>query len=885
LKKIKLKINGVHRQVVVDQDLMLLDLLRRELRLTGAKQSCDKKGQCGACTVIVDGKAVRSCTTKVARLDGADVITVEGLGTPANPHLIQEAFVLSGAVQCGFCIPGMIMASKVLLDANPNPSTAEIKHALRHNLCRCTGYVKIIDAVKLAGAFLRGETTPDAIRPDPNGPKIGVSHPRPSSMIKACGVAEFGADIVVPGALEIAAVRSPHQHAEIRGIDSAAALAMPGVVGVMTADDVQGTNCLHYVIADRPLLCSDRVYCIGDPVAVVAATTREQAVAAAAAVRVDYEPLPILRSPQEAMAADAPQLHAEHPNVIYRQPQIKGDAAKAFAESAAVVEARFTTQFNHMAPLEPEVSLAYFEGEGDDAQLVVVGRSINIHKHLDMLQGATGWENMRYEEPFVGGQFGIKIEVTSEGLTAAAAIHFGRPVRYIPSIAESMLMSPKRHPFTMDVKLGADAEGRLTALSMDAVVDNGPYTSSALVVMQRVSQMLSSSYNIPNIDSLVRLVYTNNPWGAAARGAGPPQAPFALESAVDMLAHKLGIDPLEFRLRNSLQPGQTKSTGALVEQWPFPELVDAIRPEYERAVREARASSTATVRRGVGVGAAAFGIGAPGDQSTVAIELDPDDGVTVYGAVADPGEGNDSMLTQLAADALDLPLDKVRLVTRDTDHTAANGAAAGSRITYQCGQALLDAIRQLKEAMSECGASTFADMQKAERPMRYIGKRKALEDGPLDPETGQGPSMEVQVHAIQVAEVEVHTETGETKVIKMTCAVDAGPVINPNNFLGQIEGGMDQGVGFALREEYKVGETKDWVTFKFPTMRTAFDMNTVIQETPRIHGPNGSIGVGEMTLLPTAPAVVNGIEDAVGVRILDLPATPEKIRAALSSSR
>ena len=357
--KVRLTLNGISRQVVTDPQSSLLDLLRDAYRLTGAKQSCDKKGQCGACTVIVNGKAVRSCLTKMGRLDGADIITVEGLGTPANPHLIQEAFVLSGAVQCGFCIPGMIMAAKALLDANPDPSTEEIRHALRHNLCRCTGYVKIVEAVKLAGAFLRGETTPNALRPDPNGPKIGVSHPRPSAMIKACGVAEFTADIALPGALELAAVHSPLAHAMIRGIDTAAAATMPGVAGVLTATDVKGSNRHNYMVADRPVLCDDRVRYIGDPVALVAAETREQALAAAAAVVVDYEPLPVIGSPQEAMAEGAPQIHAEWSNVCLTQPQIKGDAAKAFAEAAEVVEAHFVTQCNHQAALEPEVSLAF----------------------------------------------------------------------------------------------------------------------------------------------------------------------------------------------------------------------------------------------------------------------------------------------------------------------------------------------------------------------------------------------------------------------------------------------------------------------------------------------------------------------------------------------
>lgn len=884
MDKVRLRVNGVEHQVIADAELTLLDLLRVQLHLTGAKQSCDKKGQCGACTVIVDGKAVRSCLSKVAKLDGAEVITVEGLGTPANPHLIQEAFVLSGAIQCGFCTPGMIMAAKVLLDQNLDPSTEQIKQALRHNLCRCTGYAKIIEAVKLAGRFLRGETTPDEVRPDPNGPKIGVSHPRPSAMIKACGTAQFTADIIVPGALELAGVRSPHPHALITGIDTSAAERMPGVVAVITAKDVKGTNRLKYVTADRPIFCEDKVRYIGDAVAAVAAVTREQAMAAAKAVKVDYELLPVLDSPETAMAEGAPQVHADRPNVCSIQGQIKGDAVKALAGSAAVAEGRFRTQINHQAAMEPEACVAYFEGEGDDAQLVVIGRSINIHKHLAMLQEGVGWENMRYEEAFVGGQFGMKLDITSEGLAAAAAVALRRPIRYIPSLVESLQMTSKRHPVSLDVALGADSAGRVTGYRSYMLVDNGAYSSNGEGLLGRILCMLSGSYDIPNVEAQAQLIYTNNPWGSAARGAGPPQHNFALESVVDMLARKLGIDPLEFRLRNSLLPGQTKSTGQAVEEWPFPGLCEAIKPHYERALRDAAGHRTGTLRRGVGIGAGSFGIGGAGDQGVVAVELDPDDGVTVYGAVADPGEGNDSMLSHLAADFLGLPLHKVRLVTRDTDHTAASGPAAASRLTYMAGGALMLALEQLKAAMAEVGASTYADMIKAGAKTRHVGIKKTKWVGPLDRSTGQGPSFESEVHAVQLVEVEVNTETGEVRVVKMTTAVDAGTVLHPLNLTGQLEGGMDMGVGFALREQYVAGQTKDWVTFKFPTMRTSFDMQTVVCQTPRKYGPRGAVGVGEMTMVPTAPAVMNAIADACDVRIFELPATPDKIKAALDKA-
>ncbi len=884
MEKIQLTINGYARQVVVDEEMVLLDLLRDHLQLKGAKQSCDRKGQCGACTVIVNGKAVLSCLTKAAKLDGADVITVEGLGTPDNPHLIQQAFVLAGAIQCGYCTPGMIMAAKALLDSNPNPGVEEIKQGLRRNLCRCTGYAKIIDAVQLAARFLRKELSPDDIRPKPTDPKMGVSHPRPSAMAKACGTAAFAADIGMPGAAEIAVVRSPHFHAAIKAIDCTAAEAMPGVIGTMTAKDIKGTNRLKYIVADRPLLCEDRVRTLGDAVAVVVAETRAQALAAVEAVKVDYEPLSEMTTPKQAMAPDAPQIHTDRPNLCFSQPIIKGDADAAFASATAIVEDHFTTQINHQAPMEPENSVAYMEGEGEDAVLVVIGRSINIHLHMATLQAALDFENIRYEESFSGGQFGIKLEIMTEGIAAAAALKFQRPVRYIPSLAESMLITSKRHPFDMQIKMGAGKDGKITALEMDMTVDNGAYHSIGNVIINRALHMLSSSYYIPNIKVASRLVYTNNPWGSAARGAGPPQAHYALECAVDMLAEKLNMDPLAFRKLNSLAPGLTKTTGHVVEQWPFVDLCDALQPNYDRAVAEASQAAEGQVRRGVGLGAAAFGIGFPGDKSISAVELEADDRVTVYAAAADPGEGNDSMLTQLAAQVLGLPLDRVRAVTRTTDLTAAGGPASGSRVTYMIGGATEDALRKLKQAMDEVGSKRYADFQAAHRPTRYIGNKAHPETAPLDPKTGQGPSTDSDVHAIQLAEVEVDTASGEVRVLKMTTAVDAGPVINPNNLEGQLEGGMDMGVGYALREQYIAGKTTDWRTFAFPTMKTALDMDVVIQETPRIRGTLGATGVGEMAMVATAPAVINAIYNACGILITDLPATPDKIKAALQAA-
>jgi aldehyde oxidoreductase len=883
LKEVNLTINGVKQKVKAESDLVLLDLLRNQLHLTGTKQSCDRKGQCGACTVIIDGKTALSCLKKVADLDGANVITVEGLGTPENPHLIQEAFVLAGAVQCGYCIPGMVMATKGLLDKNPNPTVPEIKQALAKNLCRCTGYKKIIEAVQLAGKFVRKETTPAEEHGKIKSGMMGVSHPRPSGLIKACGKAEFSGDIMLDNMAHLACYHSTEHHAKIKSIDTSAAKAMPGVIGVMTAENIKGTNRIRVMAPDQPVLIEDTVRCFGDPIVAIAAETREQARAAAAKVKVVYEPLPVMMTPDEALAPNAMQIHPHSPNLCFAQPLVKGDAAKALANSAAVVEGHFKTQMNHQSPLEPEASVAYLEGSGPDEQLIVHGRSIFIHANAGQIAEAVGFEKVRYKEAYTGGQFGIKASISSEAIAAAAALHFRRPISYVPSLWESMMITTKRHPFDMKVKLGVDAQGHITGYDLDLTVNKGAYFILGFIPIVRSMLMLSSAYNMPEINMLGKLVYTNNGYGGVARGAGPPQTQFALESAMDIMAEKIGMDPLEFRKINSLKPGQSKATGYVVKQWPFPELCDIIRPHFDRAKKEAAAFNKkgGPVKRGVGIASCSFGIGESADGAPVSVEVDPDDGITIYAAIADPGEGNDSMLTQIAAHVLEMPMDKIRLYTRDTEKTVNMGPAAASRMTYMGGGAVLNALEKIKDAYGKAGSKTYEGLKKAGQPTRFEGL-KVIEGPPMpDPKTGQGSYFESDVHNIQMVEIEINTQTGEAQVLKVTTAIDAGTIIHPKNLEGQLEGGMDQGVGYALREEYISGKTKDWVTFKFPTMKTAFETEVLTQETPRLNGPLGATGIGEMTMVSTAPAVTNAIYNACGARIYDLPATPEKIKAAL----
>ena len=887
MQEVTLTVNGVRRQVKASPQMVLIDLLRNDLHLTGTKQSCDRKGQCGACAVIVNGKTVLSCITKVAKLEGAEVITVEGLGTPENPHLVQEAYVLAGAVQCGFCTPGLVTATKALLDKSPDPDVAAIKKALARNFCRCTGYKKIIEAVQLAGRFVRKETTPDAVRASIGTAMLGASHPRPTAMLKACGLAQFNDDVPLPpDAIELAVVRSTVFHGIIKSIDTSAAEKMPGVIGFVRASDIKGTNRLRQVHPDQPVLCEDKVRILGDPILAVAAETRDQARAAAAAVKVEYELLPVQMTPEESLAPGAYVIHPHAPdNICCSQPIVKGDAEAALKEARYVYEGEYSTQIVHQAPLEPEVSSAYFEGEGESRELVVVGRSINIHFHLNQLKESLGHDKMRYKEAFSGGQFGIKVWIITEAIAAAAALHFNRAVRYAPTMAESMLITTKRHAYDMKVKLAADADGHMTAFFCDFTMNKGAYTVNGPVILGRAIVMIQGSYHVPNLKVFGKNVYTNNSFTGSARGAGPPQTAFACESAVDMLAAKIGIDPLEFRRMNALKPGQSKATGMAVQQWSFVEVCDAIKPAYERAKKEAAEFNArgGAIRRGVGIAAFSFGIGAAGDKAKLSIEINPDDSFTIFAASADPGEGNDSMLAQIAAHQLKVPLDKIRLYTRDTDKTVLMGPAAGSRMTFMAGHALLNAIANLETAMAEAGRRTHEGLVKAGKPTRYEGFRENPGPAGIDKQTGQGKAQVTEVHNIQMAEVEVNTKTGATKVLKMTVAVDAGTIINPQAFEGQLEGGMDQGVGYALREEYVLGKTKDYVSIKFSTIRDVFDIETITVETPRSNGPLGATGIGEMTMISTAPAVTNAVYNACGARIYSLPATPAKVQAALAA--
>ena len=886
-----LTVNGIARRVVAAPDRSLLDIIRNDFGLKGTKKACNQ-GYCGACSVIIDGELVRSCRMPLEKIGpSARITTVEGIGTPVNPHPIQKALAYAGAIQCGFCTPGMVVAAKALLDKNDNPGEQKIREHFRHNLCRCTGYTSIIRAVQLAGRMIRGEVTEDELKADESEGIIGKPIPRPTALIKACGIAPFSDDVPEPaGTLHLKVVRSPHHHAKILSVDASDAEKMPGVAGVVTAKDIKGRNRIVYgthpqfkpEMADEPVLCDELVKMWGDPVAIVAAETIEQAEAAVKKVKVEYEPLPAYSTPKEAMAPDALQIHDAYPNVSFEQPLVKGDdPEKAIEKCDVVVEGEFTTTLTPHMFLEPDCALAFFDEED---RLTIMCRSIVIHYHAKQLAAALGVENdkIRLIESYSGGMFGAKLNITCEGLIGAAALKFRRPCKIVYTMSETMNCSPKRHPYYMRIKLGADKDGTFKALWCDFDVDNGAYLywSDGLVI--RGLHNFGGPYRYGNMWALGRMVTTNHAPGGAFRGFGSPQMHFATESVIDMLASKLGMDPLEIRKKNAQVMGDTDSTNAPLDVAPFPGILEKLEPLYKAAKEKAKKESTPEKKRGVGIAGAYFGCGSDGgkDSSEAWVDIDPDGGVTVRATVADPGEGGDIQITTIVNKALGIPKEKIRYDGRDMARAPHSGPSAGSRQTTLTGKAIANACAELKKAMQENGCKTCEEMIARNLPTHYVGKHQC-QTTDTDAKTGHGRPYENRAYVAHMAEIEVDAKTGKTKVIKMTAVGDIGTILNPLAVEGQFEGGLNMGLGFGLWEDYKHPETNTLVKGGIPNFMNSPLTETHFNHTYRPNGTFGATGCGEIVMVPTAAAVANAIEDAVGARVTHLPISPDKIASAM----
>ena len=901
-----LLVNGVRRQVLVNADDSLANVLRDQLQLTSVKLGCEK-GHCGACSVILNGKLTRTCVLKMKRVpDDAAIITLEGIGTPDHLHPLQEAWIFHGAAQCGFCTPGFIVAAYALLQENPSPTREEVRDWFQknRNVCRCTGYIPIINAVMDAAAVMRGDKDIEEIRyKEPaEGHHLGSTKPRPSAVAKVTGTAEFGADAAVhmpANTLHLALAQAKVSHANIKGIDTSEAEKMPGVFRVLTHKDVKGKNRITGLITfpdnkgdgwDRPILNDTKVFQYGDALAIVCADTECHARAAAEKVKFDLELLPEYMDAPSAMAPDAIEIHPGTPNIYYEPHIEKGEETAPFFDDPenVWVEDSFYTQRQPHLNIEPDVGYGYINDKG---QVVIHSKSVGLHLHALMIAPGLGLEfpkDLVLVQNTTGGTFGYKFSPTMEALIGVAVMATGRPCHLRYNYEQQQQYTGKRSPFWTTVRMAADKKtGKLKAMETDWTCDHGPYSEFGDLLTLRGAQFIGAGYSIPNIRGNGRTVATNHAWGAAFRGYGGPEAEFPSEVLMDELAEKLGMDPFDLRYVNCYREGDTTPTGQKPEVLSLPEMFDKLRPLYEAAKKHAKEASTDEVKRGVGLALAVYGAGLDGPDSSEAwAELNPDGTVTIGCSWEDHGQGADSGAQCTAHEALrplGIKVDDIRLVLNDTSKTPNSGPAGGSRSQVMTGNAIRVACEQLVEAMRkpEGGFYTYEEMKAEGRDVHQDGKWTAPVKG--CGENCQGDPFACYMYGLFMAEVAVELATGKTKVEKMTMVADIGTVVNKLITDGQIWGGLAQGIGLALSEDYEdIKKHSTMLGAGIPYPKDIPDnMEIIYVQSKRPDGPFGASGTGEIPLCGPHPAIINAIYNACGVRITHLPAYPEKVLAGL----
>ena len=869
--KKQLVINQIPRMLIVDPDTSLADVLREQLHLTGTKVGCGQ-GQCGCCNVILNDKLVRSCVTPMKKVpDDARILTIEGLGDADHLHPVQLAWMVHGGAQCGFCSPGFIISAAALLEASPDPSRDDIRRwfQVHRNACRCTGYKQLVDAVQDAGRVLRGELTMEDLmfKVPADGRIWGTAIPRPSALAKVTGTCDYGADTglkMPPETLRLALVQADISHAYIRGINTTEAEKMPGVVKIVTHKDVQGKNRINGLVMfpvghlgdgwDRPILCDEKVFQYGDAIAIVCADTEAHARAAAAKVKVDLEPLPAYMSAPAAMAEDALEIHPGTPNVYFTQKIIKGeDTAAVFRNATHVIEDDFYVGRQPHMPMEPDVGFAYLDDEGG---LHIGSKSIALYVHHLMIAEGLGIapEKLFLAQNATGGTFGYKFSPTMEALVGVACLATGRPVSLRYDYHQQMTYTGKRSPFFIHLRLAADAEGKLLGMETDWSVDHGPYSEFGDLLTQRGAQFIGAGYDIPNIRGIGRTVCTNHAWGSAFRAYGGPQSEFASEVLMDLLAEKIGQDPLEFRFTNALRPGATMPHGQTPEVYSYPEMLDILRPKYQEALKRAKESSTDTVKRGVGISLGMYGCGGDGpDPSAVAAELGPDNSVTIYNTWSDHGQGADAGTLGTAHEALrplGVPPENIRLVMNDMATCPDSGPSGGSRQQVVTGRAIIAACQALLDAMRKPDGSyrSYDEMLSEDLPVKYEGQWTT--PCTVCDENGRGEPFPVYMYGVFMSEVAVDLETGKTTVEKMTLVADIGKINNRLVTDGQIYGGLAQGIGLALWEDFEdIQKHSTLMGAGLPYCeQIPDDMEIIYVENSRPEGPFGAAGVGELTL-------------------------------------
>lgn len=906
LKKMFLNINGADKMIVCDTEATLADTLR-QLGLTGVKVGCGK-GQCGACSVLLDGKVVRSCARRMKNIaEYSKVVTIEGIGTPAHLHPLQLSWIVHGGVQCGFCSPGFIVSAKGLLDTNPSPKREDVRAWFQknRNACRCTGYKQLVDAVMDAAKVLRGEMTMEELsfKIPENGRIYNTYIPKPTALAKVTGTCDYGADMNIKmpkDTLHLAMVNAKVSHANIISVDASEAESMPGVEKVITSKDIKGTNRINGLCFlpnnksdgyDRCIINDKKVYMYGDVLALVAADTEEHARAAADKVKVELEILPAYMNGLDAVAEDAMEIFPGTPNLFLEMPIVKGEDTKPVMESAPyVAEGSFYVGHQPHLPLEPDVGMAYFDDEG---YLTVHGKGQFLQAIPLQSAQALGIEpeKIRAIENPVGASFGSKMSGHTEMLLMAAAMATGRPVCMRFDYAQQSYFSGKRAGGYFNLKLGADKNGKLVAMEEDFMFDHGAYneaTSEPLI--EKGFRFCGAGYQIPNIRGAGRVCASNQVFGIAFRAFGSPQALMASESLMDILAEKAGMDSLEFRYINVYRPGDTMPTGCELDVHPLPKLIEMMRPKYKAALERAKKETTPEKKRGVGVSVGMYDSSfEANDFAMIDLELNPDGTITHYSGWHDQGQGADNgalVLVHEALRPLGIAPDKIRLVMNDTAKTPFTGAAAGSRSHYMAGKATIDGAEKLINAMRKPDGTyrTYQEMAAENIPTKYRGQAStAGYSSQCDLNTMQGNPNPTYTYGVFMAEVEVDTKTGKTKVLKMTLHADFGTLGSRLAVDGQMYGGLAQGIGLALSEDfYDPEKHTNLIAMGFPFIQDIPDnMEVEYTETYRPTGPFGSCGCAELPLTSPHVAICNAIYNATGVRMYEVPALPEKVLAGI----
>ena len=849
----RINVNSKHTET--NENKSLLRYLRDDLRITSAKDGCSE-GACGTCTILFDGEAVKACTLTTKMADGHSIVTVEGL-TEWEKKVYDYAFGKAGAVQCGFCIPGMVMAAKGLLDKVPDPSEEEIRFAIRNNICRCTGYVKIVEAINLAAKIFRE----GGLEEEKEEWKIGARVKRPDVREKVLGYGKYPDDLYVDGMLHAVALRSKYPRAKLLSLDKEEALKEEGVVAIFTAQDIPGKKTVGHIVKDWEAMIGigETTRFLGDPVALVVADTRDHADRAKDKIKVEYEVLPFISSIDEAKKEGAVLVHPEYKGNIAQERHIsRGDAEKAIAESDFTYTSVFSTPHTEHAFLEPECALSIPTEEGVRIYSTDQGVYDTQHETAPML--GLPYDKVEVFNCLVGGGFGGKEDVTVQHLSALAAFLLKKPVKMKLSRSESLLFHPKRHPMREKITIGVDKKGRIKGVMAEVEADTGAYQSLCGPVLERACTHASGPYNYQNFKIDGYAYYTNNPPSGAFRGFGVTQTCFGLESSLDRLAEMVGISGWEIRYINAIKPGDELPNGQIADpSTGLKETLEAVKSDYYN--NEIVGIACAMKNAGVGVGLPDYG------RVTLKVE---DSKVIIKCAGSCIGQGLWSVLKQIVADVSGIDGDDI-IVEKANTFAPDSGTTSGSRHTTITGEAARRASLLIKK---ELEGKTLKDLEGEEYYAEYLGKTDKL-GSPLP----HPVSHVAYGYATQLCVL--NKESG--KIEKMIAAHDVGRAINPLSLEGQIEGGVVMGMGYALRERYRLDKCRPIEKYGSLGLFRADELPPIeakVIEKEGLDVASGAIGVGEITCIPTAPAIANAYRKLDGIERNSLPLqnTPYEIK-------